>query len=144
MPAARRAATEMEASCLTEATRANDTPRLDRPILLFVSDRAVLSSLKFALMFDGFMPESGSVEGADPFAARGLVIDQRYRADGLSFLQELQAAGVRVPVVLLTTNATQQLRDRAAFLDAVVIEKPLLGNELTEALRAILARDATV
>lgn len=110
----------------------------DRPVLLFENDQPVLSSLQFALTLQGFKPEDGNAEGANISAASCLVIDQRYRSDGLDFLQELWATGIGVPAILLATNPTERLRRCAASRGAVVIEKPLLGDELTEALHTIL------
>lgn len=104
--------------------------------MLFVSDRAVLSSLQFALMLDGFTLESDATEGL--CAARCLVIDHRYRGDGLAFLDELRAAGIAVPAILMATNPTQRLHHRAVASGARVVEKPLLGDELNQALQAIL------
>ena len=109
----------------------------NRPILLFVNDRAVLSSLQFSLGLDGFILVDDA-EGVDPSAAHCLVIDQRYRGGGLAFLDELRAAGVVAPAILLVTNPTRRQHEQAAASAAVVIEKPLLGDELTQALRAIL------
>jgi FixJ family two-component response regulator len=112
---------------------------LDRPVLLFESDQPVLSSLQFALSLEGFLPADGNVPGADPAAAECLVIDQRYRTDGIGFLQELRDKGVAVPAILLATNPSRELRRRMKPLRAVLIEKPLLGNELTDALLTIIA-----
>lgn len=110
----------------------------DRPVLLFETDQPVLSSLQFALTLQGFMLADGSAEGADLSAARCLVVDQRYRSDGLAFLHQLREAGIRAPAILLATNPTQQLRRRAALQGVVVIEKPLLGDELSETLHTTL------
>lgn len=113
--------------------------QIDRLVLLFENDQPVLSSLQFALTLQGFMPADGNAPDADLAAARCLVIDQHYHADGIGFLQELRSNGLAVPAILLATNPSRQTRRRAAPLGAVLIEKPLLGNELTDALGIILA-----
>lgn len=110
----------------------------DRPVLLFESDQPVLSSLQFALTLQGFMPEDGDAGGASISAASCLVIDQRYGSDGLGFLQDLRATGIGAPAILLATNPTERLRRRTAAHGAVVVEKPLLGDELAETLHTIL------
>jgi len=110
----------------------------DRPVLLFENDKPVLSSLQFALALQGFMPEDGDVERANISEASCLVIDQRYGSDGLDFLQELRTTGIGAPAILLVTNPTERLRRRAAARGAVVVEKPLLGDELSETLHTIL------
>jgi len=105
-------------------------------ILLFTDDAGVLSSLEFSLSLSGFTVADGSK--ADPSAAAALVIDQVYRGDGLKTLEALRSAGDEVPAVLLATNPTCVLRRRAAAAHATVIEKPLLGDELTHTLADIL------
>ena len=108
--------------------------RDDKSVQLFVGDAAVLSSLRFSLGLDGFT----LTEGAYPRAARCLVIDQRYRGDGLAFLRNLRQVGITAPAVLLATNPTRRQHKGAVASGAVVIEKPLLDDELTQVLRAIL------
>jgi CheY-like chemotaxis protein len=111
---------------------------LDRPILLFESDQPVLSSLQFALVLDGLAAEDGAADGADPSAACCLVVDQRYRSDGLAFLAGLRANGCAAPAILLATNPSGHTRSRAAALGAVLIEKPLLDDELARSLHLIV------
>lgn len=112
--------------------------RKDYRVMLFESDQPVLSSLRFFLTLQGFVPEDGDAEGESFPAAGCVVIDQRYRTDDLGFLDQLRASGMAAPAVLLATNPTQQLRHRAASSGTILIEKPLLGDELTDALHAIL------
>lgn len=107
-------------------------------ILLFVGDRPVLSSLEFALALDGFDVADGTAEEGEISSACCLVVDQGYRGNGATFLAELRQRGCGVPAVLLVTNPTAAVRARAAAVGAVVIEKPLLGDELTHALRDAL------
>ena len=108
------------------------------PILLLVSDRPVLSSLQFSLALEGFPVTDGSVPGSEPRTAAVLVVDQGYSGDGLSYLAGLRAAGCSAPAILLATNPTPRLRGRVAAARAVLIEKPLLGDELAGALRIAL------
>jgi DNA-binding response OmpR family regulator len=105
----------------------------DRRIHLYVADRPVLSSLQFLLALEGF----AVVEGNDPHAASVIVADQGYEGDGLAFLVRLRAAGCGVPAICLVTNPTDRLRARAAAAGAVIVEKPLLGDELTSALNIL-------
>lgn len=112
--------------------------RADRPILLFESDRPVLSALQFALTLDGFAVADGAGEGADPAAACCLVVDQRYLGDGLAFLAELRARNCDAPAILLATNPSNRTRSRTVALGGVLIEKPLLGDELARCLRLIV------
>src|SRR5688572_251325 len=108
------------------------------PIMLFVSDRPVLSSLQFALAVEGFEVVDGAAEGNDPAAAAALVIDRGALAEGLAALAAFRAEGCGKPAIVLATNPTQRLRVQAAAACAVLVEKPLLGDELARALRAAL------
>jgi two-component system, LuxR family, response regulator FixJ len=63
--------------------------------------------------------------------------------DGFELLQHLQARDVRVPVILLSSHATAQLRARAVAAGVrLVLEKPLLDNGLVNSIMAILSRTA--
>ena len=104
------------------------------PIALMVSDRAVLSSLRFALSIEGF---DLAAAGEEP-AGAVLVIDQGYRGDGLAALLTMRAAERFNPAIILATHPTPSYRVRAAGAGAVVIEKPLLGDELSSALAQAL------
>jgi DNA-binding response OmpR family regulator len=108
------------------------------PVLLYVSDRPVLSSLQFALSIEGFAVADEAAEGSDPSAAAVLVVDQGYHGDGLGWLGVLRASGCSTAAVVLATNPTARLRARAIAAGAILVEKPLLGDELTRALRACL------
>lgn len=107
-----------------------------KSVLLFESDPAVLASLQFALPLQGFDPQDGAAQGADPSSAMCLVIDERYRGGGLRFLKELRSAGAARPAILLATNPSSRLRHDAVAAGIVLVEKPLLGEELTQALAA--------
>ena len=105
------------------------------PIALLVSDHAVLSSLQFALSVEGF---ALAAAGGDLAAAGAVVIDQGYRGDGLAAVVALRSRGNAVPAILLATNPTPSYRARAADAGAVVIEKPLLGDELSSAISHVI------
>lgn len=104
------------------------------PIALLVSDLAVLSSLQFALSVEGF----ALTAAGDDLAAAALVIDQGYQGNGLAALNALRAQGCAAPAILLATNPTTSLRARAASAGAALIEKPLLGDELSSAITGAL------
>ncbi|MGV2496837.1 response regulator transcription factor [Pelagerythrobacter aerophilus] len=108
------------------------------PILLFIGDRPVLSSLEFALALEGFDIVNGAAEEVEVSSAGCLVVDQGYCGDGAAFLAELRQDGHAMPAILLVTNPTASTRTRAGAAGAVVIEKPLFGEELTHALRGAL------
>lgn len=107
-------------------------------ILLFVGDRPVLSSLQFSLAIEGFDVADGAAGGMEPSAAAALVIDQAFCADAFAMLANFRSSGCVSPAIVLATNPTGRTRAQALAAGAVLVEKPLLGDELTGALRAAL------
>jgi FixJ family two-component response regulator len=70
-----------------------------------------------------------------------MVIDYKLPgADGLSLLSDLRERGVTLPAILITSHPTQSLRRRAAAATAPIVEKPLLGDVLSNAVWSILAQ----
>ena len=108
-------------------------------ILLYIADRALLSSLQFALSVEGFQVGDGAGGGFDSRTAWALVIDQEYREDGLAALRELRATGCQTAAILIATNPTSRLLASASAVGAELVEKPLLGDDLTRALRGLVA-----
>ena len=106
-------------------------------ILLLVEDISVLSALRFSLSIEGFEIAEGVGTADDTSMAAALVIDERYGGDGLAALDGSRRQGCRAPTIVLATNPTAQLRTRVAAANAELIEKPLLGDELSSAIRAI-------
>ena len=117
------------------------------PMLLLVDDDpAVLASLQFSLELEGFEVEAfNSAETlvahpklADPAC---LVIDYRLPGiDGLSLLRVLRERGETCPAVIITSNPTRSVRQRTTDAGAVLIEKPLLRDCLTVAIRRLIDR----
>ncbi|MFW2448307.1 MAG: histidine kinase [Qipengyuania pacifica] len=106
-------------------------------ILLLVEDSSVLSALRFSLSIEGFEIAEGLEVIEHPSLAAALVIDERYGGDGLAALDELTRQGCLAPTIVLATNPTTQLRGRIAAANAELVEKPLLGDELSSAIHAI-------
>lgn len=101
---------------------------------LFIDDGPVLSSLQFSLAAEGLT----TVANEEIPPAGLLVIDQGYRGDGLHFLAGLRETGCAALAVVLVTNPSPLYRVRAANLGANVIEKPLLGDEFSDTIFALL------
>jgi two-component system, LuxR family, response regulator FixJ len=106
---------------------------------LFVvdDDPAVLAALKFTFEADGYTVTS-LVRGEDlirlhPFGPRAcIVIDQRLSGlTGIETLSYLRDIGVATPAVLITTHPSKMLRRRASDLGLDIVEKPLLGDDLS-------------
>ena len=115
-----------------------------RKILLVDDDDAVRASLQFALELQGFEIETfASAEALTAFASPEnpacLVLDYRLPGvDGLTLLRALRGLGVTAPAIIMTTNPNRDVRNEAAALDTILIEKPLLGDELASAVRTSL------
>lgn len=108
---------------------------MDRPVILFASDPALLSALRFSLTIEGFDVRGDAERPPSPIC---LIIDQGFRGDGLAWLASLRADGNASPAILLVTHPDRAVRASAAVLGARLIEKPLTGDELTDALTDIL------
>jgi FixJ family two-component response regulator len=113
-----------------------------RPLVYVVDDDvAVRRALAFTLDLEGFAVEScGSAEallGLELQTARAfLVIDERLPdLSGLQALKRLRGRGVRLPAVLVTSHPTAALRAAATAAGAPILEKPLLGETLVQAVR---------
>ena len=110
-------------------------------------DLAVCSSLKFALEIDGFCvrtyADSKELLAADIPCAGCMIIDYNLPGiNGLDLLRELDRRDVHLPSFLITSNPTAQVRRRATAQGVSIIEKPLLSNQLNEAVRESFSRAA--
>ena len=126
----------------------NIPKRAGEAVVVIDDDPAVLGALKFALDLEGFSASayrSGSelLAESDLPETGCLVIDFKLPdTDGLSLLAALRNRAVRLPAVLITTNPSASLRRRAAAVDVPIVEKPLLGNALVDAIRTALGESA--
>lgn len=117
------------------------------PLLLLVDDDpGVLASLQFSLELEGFRVgvfDSGEIlmNQADLAHPSCLVLDYRLPGvDGLALLQVLRERGEICPAVIITSNPTRRIRQRTTEAGAVLIEKPLLSDGLTVAIRRLIDR----
>lgn len=112
-------------------------------ILLLDDDPAVRASLQFTLELQGFEVETfASAEALTAFAGPDepacFILDYRLPGiDGLSLLEALRRLGVAAPAIIITSNPSRGVRERAAALGSMLIEKPLLGDELISAIRTL-------
>lgn len=113
----------------------------ERPIFVIDDDAAILASLKFALEIEGYSVRTyASPKALIADATRKktgcLVLDYNLAEDnGLQVLAELRQRGVTMPAILITTNPGPRLRVRAAAASVSIVEKPLIGNTLVDAIR---------
>jgi FixJ family two-component response regulator len=111
-------------------------------VLVVDDDPAVLSSLEFALQTEGFSVTTYA-SGTDllqneQVPARGCFVIDYYLPgiNGLEVALALRERGVDLPIILITTHPTRTLRQSAAAEGIDIVEKPLLGNALSETIRA--------
>jgi FixJ family two-component response regulator len=116
------------------------------PLVLIVDDDpAVCSSLKFSLELEGYRVRTYAsarelLDDPDVGSADCLIIDQILpEVSGLELLQRLRSRDVSLPALLITTNPAPLLRQRAGAAGVPIIEKPLLGNALLDAIASALA-----
>lgn len=98
-------------------------------IRLLVDDPSVLAALRFSLSIEGF--QFGDC------APEAFVIDEGYGGDGVKVLEEMRAQGDKALALVIATHPNLQLRNRITGCDAVLIEKPLMGDEISRTLTAI-------
>jgi FixJ family two-component response regulator len=115
-------------------------------VLLVDDDPAVRSSLKFSLQVEGFDVRtyaSGIELLADPdLPSHGcLIVDYRMpEMTGLEVVASLRERHISWPAILITTHPSAGLRQRAAHAGITLIEKPLLGDALTQGVREAIER----
>jgi two-component system response regulator FixJ len=107
-------------------------------------DRAVRNSLKFSLEIEGFSVRefagAKDVLAAIDLPTDGcLIIDYKLPVmDGLQLLRKLRERRVSLPAILITSHPSTDLIGRASAAGVNIIEKPLLGNGLIDAVRKLV------
>jgi two-component system, LuxR family, response regulator FixJ len=121
--------------------------RLAKQIIVVVDDDdAVRDSLRNLMEVEGFVVRDFSsgqdlLNEASLSAIGCLVVDYDMPAmNGLELVSALRGRGVSFPAILFTGNSGQHVRDRAAAISAVVVEKP--GLELLDRVREEVAKHA--
>lgn len=107
-----------------------------KPRILIVDDEPeVLRALTFMGEAHGYEVQccanarEAFVAADDGFAC--LVVDQNLPdGRGIDLVKALRSRGVAAPAILVTTGPSAALRRQAAGMDAPIVEKPLLGEDL--------------
>lgn len=122
--------------------QAGHTPSI---MALVEDDEAVLRALKFAFEAEGYIVHAfASAEAMLAEAPDGcvcFVLDLKLPGmSGLDLYDRLRANGQAAPAILITTHPPNAVLARAAAAGVQVVEKPLLGQALTEAVCAAAER----
>jgi FixJ family two-component response regulator len=119
------------------------------PTVVLVDDDAALrNALSFRLELDGFAVEalrSGEelLARALPQAPVCLVLDQNLSGiSGIDALTRLRERSVAIPALIITSHPKPSVRSAAVALDALIVEKPLMGDALVLEIKAALQRQA--
>lgn len=112
-----------------------------RSVVLVEDDGALCEAVAFSLDVDGFAVQTyrtGADAEADPLlASRSCAIVDLGLPDtnGLTLIRRLRRLGLETPAILITSNPTPWVRMRAAADKVSIVEKPLLGDALVQAVR---------
>jgi two-component system, LuxR family, response regulator FixJ len=116
-------------------------------VFVLDDDEAVRESLKFSLELEGFAVRICADGGEllthpDLGRAACLILDYRMPImDGFEVLNHLAAKKVLLPVILITSDANNALRSRAARNGVFqVLEKPLSDSALLENIHTAMGR----
>jgi len=114
-------------------------------VLLVEDERAIAESLEFALRRDGFAVDHAATVGAARGLCAGcdLIVLDLMLPDGSGFdlLSELRGAGLRTPVIILSSRDDEA--DRVAGLEGGAddyVTKPFSPREVVARVRAVLRR----
>ena len=117
-------------------------------IVVVDDDEAVRDSLRNMMESEGFEVRAFSnghdlLNEASLPAIGCMIVDYNMPAmNGLELVSALRGRGVSIPAILITGNATNCMRDRAAAIAVLVVEKPKLGNHLLDCVREAVAKHA--
>src|SRR5262249_45427589 len=122
---------------------ANPAPA--QPVVLVVdADSALRSALKFSLEVEGFQVcgfrDAAAVLAEKNLPANSCLVVESKLPDmpGLALIAALRGKRRSVPAILTSTHPDRQLKRRADAAGVKLVEKPLLNEDLIEAIRAAL------
>jgi FixJ family two-component response regulator len=124
--------------------QANDRGQIPKTIAVVDTDPAVRSSLEFSLVAEGlrvaaFTLGQDLIDAANTGPIDCLVIEQRLEdLSGIEVIERLRQRGFSAPVILLVTHPKADLRRRAGQVGVAIVEKPLMGNALTDKLHELI------
>ncbi len=119
-------------------------PHRDRTVIVVDDDDALLNALTFGIEVEGYrvLPFSSAEDILDLRElprAECFVVDHRLaQRDGLYLIEMVRARGVSAPAILMTSHPGPTLRARCDSLRIPIVEKPLLRDELSQAIRSAI------
>jgi two-component system, LuxR family, response regulator FixJ len=124
-------------------------PEIAKQVILIVDDdEAVRESLRSLMKSEGFAVRTFAnghdlLNEASLPAIGCLVVDYHMPGmNGLELVSALRGRGVSIPAILITSNPAKYVRDRAAAIAVLVIEKPRLGSYLLDCVHEAVAKHA--
>jgi two-component system, LuxR family, response regulator FixJ len=131
--------------CTTSAVKYPSSLNPPSPVLHIVDDdEAVRDSLKFALKMEGFAvrlySSASQLLGDSEMPSDGCLLIDYYLPDanGLQLLADLRGRHINLPAFIITGHPSLVIRRRAAEAGIRLVEKPLLGDGLANAIREAL------
>ena len=115
-----------------------------REVLILAADRSLRTSTAFALEVEGAKVRTFADEAAFLLAAQlpdvaCLLIDHEPPAlDALAIVRQVRRAGLELPVIVLAGAPGRLLRSTFNALRVKLVEKPLLCDAVTRAVRQIV------
>ena len=123
-------------------------PEIVKQVILVVDDdEAVRDSLRNLMESEGFEVRAFSnghdlLNEASLPTTGCLIVDYHMPAmNGLELVSALRGRGVSIPAILITGNPTKYVRDRAATIAVLVVEKPP-GSYLLDCVHEAFAKHA--
>lgn len=119
-----------------------------RHVFVIDDDAAVRNSIKFALELEGFevrvYPSAQELPTEDSIPSPGCLVVDYHMPDmnGLELVAKLRERNKALPAVLIT-SPDANLRNRAAALGVTMVDKPMLGDPLLNAVRAAFDGETT-
>jgi two-component system response regulator FixJ len=123
--------------------RAGDGANHNHVVLVVDDDSAVKNSLKFMIEVEGFEVNAYSsaheLLNEDSLPANSCLVTDYHMPDmtGLELVAQLRDRRISIPAILMTAHPTDNLRNRAAAAGISIVEKPLLGGDLLDAIRDV-------
>jgi FixJ family two-component response regulator len=114
-------------------------------VIIIDRDAALLGALKFALEVEGYgvatYRSGGEVLAARLAPGAGCLIIDATLPDmtGVELLAALRSRGIALPAILTSGRVSPAQQASAAEAGLRIVEKPLMGDALLDAIRSVLA-----